>query len=335
MGRDVRALQTTHEARHADEHAATPTRVLYIAGCGRSGTTLIERILGQLPGVFSAGELRFLWQRGLVENRLCGCGRPLRRCPTWTSILDRALSGWPDVDFREFAAVQRRQVRALRLPLVVLGTKFAQARRLGHRERVLGRLYRAVARDAGAEVVVDSSKLPSYGALLERLPGVRVQILHVVRDPRATAFSWSRYRLLPDLDGRRPMHQQGAVKSAALWVLWNCVTEILWNRGSGRYQRVRYEDFARDPEPTARLIARFVAVDEAPLPFVGTHEVQLGVTHTVAGNPGRHEGGDVQIRSDSEWVRALGTREFLVVTAMTWPLLLRYGYPLRRRDVAT
>jgi hypothetical protein len=53
-------------------------RVLYIGGWGRSGSTLLDLILGQAPGVFSAGEVREIWQSGLVENRPCGCERPFR-----------------------------------------------------------------------------------------------------------------------------------------------------------------------------------------------------------------------------------------------------------------
>src|SRR6185436_8128857 len=40
-------------------------RVLLVTGFGRSGTTLVNTILGSTPGVFAAGEVRFLWERGL------------------------------------------------------------------------------------------------------------------------------------------------------------------------------------------------------------------------------------------------------------------------------
>ncbi len=68
-------------------------KVLYFAGSGRSGTTIINNIIGQLDGAFAAGELRFLWDRGVVENRLCGCGRPFHDCPTWTTVMKTAFPG--------------------------------------------------------------------------------------------------------------------------------------------------------------------------------------------------------------------------------------------------
>jgi len=51
------------------------TRVLYILGWGRSGSTVLGNILGEIDGFFSAGELHYLWERSLVEGRACGCGR--------------------------------------------------------------------------------------------------------------------------------------------------------------------------------------------------------------------------------------------------------------------
>ena len=48
---------------------APAVRVLYIAGSGRSGSTILDRTLGQVDGFFSAGELCNLWGRGLLARR--------------------------------------------------------------------------------------------------------------------------------------------------------------------------------------------------------------------------------------------------------------------------
>ncbi|KRG70137.1 tetratricopeptide repeat-containing sulfotransferase family protein [Pseudoxanthomonas dokdonensis] len=48
------ALPATDEARHTNDHALTP---IFIVGMPRTGTTVLERILDNHPGVVSAGEL--------------------------------------------------------------------------------------------------------------------------------------------------------------------------------------------------------------------------------------------------------------------------------------
>ena len=84
-----------------------PTTVLYIAGTGRSGSTVLANLLGEVDGFFAAGEVRFLWQRGLVENRLCGCGAPVSECAVWREVFEVAARRGAPVD----AAAMVRRLR--------------------------------------------------------------------------------------------------------------------------------------------------------------------------------------------------------------------------------
>src|SRR5690606_8994182 len=43
-------------------------RLVFVGGIGRSGSTLIERLLGELPGVCSMGEVVHMWRRALVDD---------------------------------------------------------------------------------------------------------------------------------------------------------------------------------------------------------------------------------------------------------------------------
>ncbi|WFE56500.1 sulfotransferase [Micromonospora sp. WMMD712] len=305
-----------------------PVRVLYLAGSGRSGSTLVTTVLGQYPGVFAAGELRYLWQRGEVENRPCGCGRPLRDCPLWRAVrrelpVERAAT---------IAAGLRGRLRMRGLPALLRRHRRGDRPVPAHPDdAALAGLYAAVARHTGARVVVDSSKLPPYGALVAALPGIDLRVLHLVRDPRATAFSWRRRRGLdgdadPELMSRPPVW-----KAALLWLVWNTVTVRLWgDRAPGGYLRVRYEDLTADPEPTLRRIAAFAGVDPDGGPFSGPATVRLTPTHSVAGNPSRHRTGPVPITADVQWRRDLSRWSYTLVTALTAAGLRRFGYPWRR-----
>ena len=61
-------------------------KVIYIAGEGRSGSTLLERMLGQINDIVSVGELRFFWNQGSVGSQLCGCEKPLNECEFWSEV---------------------------------------------------------------------------------------------------------------------------------------------------------------------------------------------------------------------------------------------------------
>jgi hypothetical protein len=95
-----------------------------------------------------------------------------------------------------------------------------------------------------------------------------------------------------------------------------------------RWLFVRYEDFVARPEATVDQVLAFVRVP-APGPFISPDTVQLGMNHTLAGNPNRFHTGPVRIAEDDEWKSRMGRRDRMVITAVALPMLLRYGYPVR------
>lgn len=310
-------------------------KVLYIAGSGRSGSTILDRILGQLDGFFSVGELCNLWDRGLVAHRKCGCGVPVHQCPTWRAILARGFGRQPDeTEASRVIALRRGWVRVRHIPRVLATRRRRQPHDGDELLDVLARLYAAVREQTGCRVIVDSSKAPLYAELLARIPSIDLHVVHLVRDPRATAYSWLRKKQLPDFDDARQMQRLRPLKSSGLWTLWQTMSELLMGRPPGRYLRLRYEDFVADPEPAVRRVAALVGEEPSWLPFVSAAAVRLQVTHSVSGNPNRFETGPVQLRPDTEWVDGLGRAHRALVTAVTWPLLLRYRYPLRPQRAA-
>jgi hypothetical protein len=70
----------------------------------------------------------------------------------------------------------------------------------------------------------------------------------------------------------------------------------------------------------------------ADLGFLQDNRLSLGPNHTVAGNPIRFRRGDIPIVPDVEWQERLEPGARRIVTALTWPLLLRYGFPLGSSD---
>jgi len=304
-------------------------KVLYIAGSGRSGSTVLDRILGQFDGFFAAGELCNLFSRGLVAKRRCGCGLPIPDCPTWAGILKEAFDGPAGVDAKRLAAHSARQLRPRKLPSVAAARWSGRPPGTPEHEEILAALYRAVWRQTGCRVIVDSSKSPVYATLLAAIPGIQVHVVHLVRDPRATAFSFLRKKQLPDFGDDRVMITQAPLVSARRWALWQVVAELFWRR-SGRYLQLRYEDFTRAPRAAVEEILALAGEQAAAdSPFVDDHTVRLGATHSVSGNPNRFGTGDTAVRADDEWTRRMRRADRRKVTAATWPLLLRYRYPLR------
>jgi hypothetical protein len=301
-------------------------KVLYVVGLGRSGSTILSNSLGQVGDYFSAGELNFIWRHNVIENRLCGCARPFRECPVWTRVMDEAFGGMDAVNAREMIRLQASGTRTRHIPLMLSDRG---RRRLAERlEKLLinyRRLYEAMGSVTGSRVIVDSSKEPAHGYAMSMIPDLDFYVLHLIRDPRAAAYSWLKKKPQPDTDTREHMVRFSPTKSSALWNSWNASAEALWRRTPERYLRLRYEEFVADPRKSLERILEFVGFT-AELPLAGEREVMLGISHTVSGNPNRFETGAVELRPDREWMDKMEPRHRALVTALTFPLLKHYGY---------
>ena len=306
-----------------------PVQVLYIGGLGRSGSTLLDRMLGQLPGFFSAGEIRDLWQRGLKENRLCGCGQPFLQCPVWTKVGDEAFGGWGNVDVEEVQALARSVDRHSCLPLLVAPKGWPPfARKVRQYGELLGPLFRAIRTVSGSGIVIDSSKAPSTAFLLRQCQDIRLSAVHLVRDSRGVAYSWMKKIARPDTPGRVVyMHQFQPSRIAFRWMTRNAMMEMLGRMGVPEV-RVRYESLVRSPRQEMTRVLE--GLDEPFVPddlsFISGEQVTLRANHTVMGNPMRMDNGAVRLRLDDQWRISMGPSHRRLVTIMTKPLLRRYGY---------
>jgi hypothetical protein len=192
--------------------------------------------------------------------------------------------------------------------------------------RVYGRLYEAVAEVAGAQVIVDSSKSPTHGALVAQLPAVDVAFLHLVRDPRATAHSWTRGKPAPGQNPREEMWRMPAWRAARAWLLSNAIADRVRRRR--RSLLMRYEDVMADPRRSLDTITSLVGQPaQAEVPLEGRW-VELPTSHTASGNPDRFRTGPVELRDDDAWRTDQRPLDRLTVTVMTLPLLHRFGYPV-------
>ncbi|MGZ4665619.1 MAG: sulfotransferase [Frankiaceae bacterium] len=312
-------------------------RVLLIGGLGRSGTTLLERILCGLPGVVGGGEFVHLWRRGIIGNELCGCGAPFADCPFWRQVGDAAFGGWARVNLGRVAELQRRVERTRFIPLLAaprLPPGFGRAvREYGE---LYHRVYRGVAEVSTADVVVDSSKHASLAFCLRWLPELDLRIVHVVRDSRAVAYSWTKHVARPEAArGGEQMARYAPARTAVLWNAQNVAFEMLGHRAKP-VLTVRYEQLARDPAATLQAVARHAGLSSAPAHggLVSGGSVELAHNHSVAGNPLRFRTGPVPVREDLDWRSKLPIRDRQLVTVLTAPLLAHYGYVRRSRASA-
>jgi hypothetical protein len=306
--------------------ANPPQDVLYIGGFGRSGSTLIERSIGELSDACGVGELVHLWERGLQNNELCGCGQPFRECPFWAAVGLRAFGGWDTFDTAEALRLKHAVDRNRFLFTLLLPWQRGVFRReLRTYVGLYDAIYEAVAAESGARVVIDSSKHASLAICLKRASRSRVRTVHVVRDSPAVVYSWNKVVARPETAGGEAMARYSPPVAAMWWNAYNAMFTLIRMAGMPM-RRVRYEDFVAAPGAVIQDLAEWAGSTADSASFLRGDRVQLAVSHTVAGNPMRFRVGEIAIRRDDTWHTEMPAGLQRRVRLLTFPFRLAYGY---------
>jgi hypothetical protein len=318
------------EAQSASAHG-DDVRLLFIGGWGRSGSTLVERLLGEMPEIAGGGEITHMWIRAIRENERCSCGETFTECPFWAKVGVSAFGGWDNVDVDHVLRLKRRVDRMRFVPRLALPTSLTRHRaELAEYLTYYRRVYLAIAEVSGARVVIDSSKHASLAFALRHDPQVDLRVLHLVRDSRGVAYSWSKSVVRPEVvSGQTMMPQYSMVKSSALWSYHNALFHLLsWIRTP--VLRLRYEKVIAAPVARLSEIREFIGLPAEAPGFIsddGTGPVaHLGMSHSVSGNPMRFQSGGIPLRRDAAWRTRMPAGKRRLVSILTWPSRVRYGY---------
>lgn len=293
---------------------------------------MIEKMLNELPETFAVGETVHLWERGVRDDQLCGCSLPFHSCEHWGPVGQKAFGGWDQLPIDDVIGMRWSVDRSRRLPQMFAAHRSSkptadQQEYLDYIVPVLVEAGRQAQSDTGTDVVLlDSSKHLSAAALYSLDPRLDVRVLHVVRDPRGVAFSWTKQVARPEADGEL-MPTYDPKRTAARWVTDNLGFKALSKLGVPTLV-VRYEDFMVDPSGQMHAIAGFAGLQTpADLGFlVGDKASLVAPMHSVAGNPMRFGAAEIELRLDDAWRQDLNAKARRTVTLMTAPVLGLFGY---------
>ena len=270
----------------------TEPKILYIAGYSRSGSTLLDMMLGRHPAFAATGELTYLLDDAQTPTRICSCRRPYRACPLYGPWLAS-----PHGLRAEAFNLRRFENRSSLARLI--------ARRVSPSDAVRYRdiqvdLFSSIAQRSGARVVVDSSKSARDAAArplaLARLAGLPVYVLHLTRDPRSVVESYLRNGSNWVAEGHRSSQALETYRPIIGWRLANRVALSLKTyMGEDRYLHLRYEDLVADPTTALDRIGQFVGEDMKTLAFEIDQGVPLTAAHHVGGNRARFSGEPLRL----------------------------------------
>lgn len=301
--------------------------VVYIAGYGRSGSTIVDRLLGTLEGVASFNEVRRLADNGFASNAFCSCGERFRSCPFWRQFVSEVFP--QESEIHRFVQLYREIEHNRNFLSIYSGCYSAEfGSMLEQYRKYLHRIYHALGRLSGCKVLVDSSKSPTRALIVAGMEGIQTHVVHLIRDPRAIVHAWQKKKYDPGIRALMPRYNPS--RTILYWCAVNIFCEMLTSRFT--YSRIRYEDFVASPETILQsLIDNCRFLHSKRLTFDHTGLVYLNSIHSISGNPQRFGSGLTSIAADYEYKDKLNHKVKTLSTMLAFPFLKRYGYPLRMK----
>ncbi|TAK51502.1 MAG: sulfotransferase [Gammaproteobacteria bacterium] len=308
--------------------------VLFILSDTRSGSTLLDQLLGAHPSIVSVGEV--IWLRAYVrEDRtlynpahplLCTCGAPVSGCSFWQQVaatLGQPLDG---LKLTTRSAPHRSDARwhdrlltvSARLPLRFLHA-FPRSYRYRFVQNVFGgpqlardslKLFDAIFAVSNARFVVDASKSTTrFRSIYDANPhSARAIVLG--RDYRAVVHS--------------KVKRGRSLEAAAIG--WRKrmiqIEHLTADLPPGRSIRIRYEDLCGEPKVELTRICDFLGLEYAS---VMLHRKTLDLHH-LGGSPSKFDPSKSAIVLDKKHETAFTKQELETMRRLVGRVAESWGY---------
>jgi hypothetical protein len=270
---------------------------LFVIGFQRSGTTLLQALLGAHPRIAAPPEVYFVARIAEHQDWFGDLEDDANLATALHEALNPPLDMLADCGFDEEALLERAK-RGPRTYAALLDT-----------------MLRDYAERHGKQRWVEKSAGQPLPPVMRLFPGARV--IHIVRDPRDVVASsletaWTRH--------------ENAANLAHWWRAFTLQTILRGNgRGPAQYLQIRYEDLTREPEAVMRLVCAFIGEEYDPAMVTDASRRRGTVPAVAAGWQGRAL-DHVQPARAGGWTERLGRLDQLRVNAVVGSMLMPLGY---------
>lgn len=305
-------------------------KLIYIAGSGRCGSTLLSMILNNHPDIISLSELNLLKDFISSDDANCSCDSSMKTCRFWNEVnqeLSRIEGGtsknW--LKEHEYTLFRPSKLPAFFSPekiSLIIGNPILHKILLKtfYRNRYvavenLEKVFEALSKTSHCSVIADSSKnAPRLKTLYMSFPE-KMKIIFLVRDGRAVAASFLRKRQeFQNLDFKNYIN---------IWKQTN--RKIMLAIRSIPKQDVfilKYEDFCETPDEILERICSFSGIDFSP-EILNFKKEKF---HGISGSSTRSAQKQITVNVDQKWKTELSDEQLLLFQKIGGKLNHFFGY---------
>ena len=247
--------------------------IIFIVAHGHSGSTLLDKVLGNHTDGVSLGGIQFYSDLVSSSTVFCGCGSVYSECSFWSRISNEVkISFSCDGLVSSRTDFVRKRTVLRDLSTMLLNMTFGYKSFSGRVKKSLllnKKLYDVVLQDTGASFLVDSSKRLERALFIQKAfkKEFHFKYVHLVRDGRSVLSSFHRkkitFKITDPLTNEEKTHTRSKKKVAPEkvilnWMLVNVFSSAVLNIFRRRDKVfVKYEEFCEHPDAMANEIYRY------------------------------------------------------------------------------
>jgi len=257
-------------------------KIVYIAGYSRSGSTILDILLGSHPDIFSTGELVYLFDDWLNNSRVGTCGEVYEKCSFWKNFKLPQ-----EINFHEAVKVIR-SVEARKQINALINEKIEEEVTRKYK-LIQSALYNYIFESSGKNIVVDSSKnsrdMAGRFFALHRYTEFDIYVIHLIKNGLSIVESFVKKGRNWTLEGYGKNDRFAAARSSMGWFLANTLTERLGKQmPQKKFIQIKYEELLNHPENTLHTISHLLDIDISEVIDLIKNKAPLNAKHNVGGN---------------------------------------------------
>ena len=294
--------------------------LIYILSNGRSGSTILDMLLGSFPGIWTLGEAQLL-PLELNVGGVCGTGETIRDAAFWKDLVDTIRFEEEDMSvsyFRRTNAHGSHTGAVLRRQLLEMFGGRGEPDRIERYGRLNYEFFARVIQHAEAHGfadrihwLVDASKDPYRLMWLQRSGYFDIRVIHLTKQPPAFVYSTARH------EGGK-ISKYMVLRMTLRWIIENAIMKRVCDTCflPTQVYPLAYETLANDAAQSFRKIGEHFNIDLADY---APHRFREYANYGISGNKSRWE--NAQVRLDEKWKTQLPKHHQYLVSWLTRPFI--------------
>lgn len=288
--------------------------IIYIAGYGRSGSTLLDVMLSSHPETLGTGEFTRLFRETSLDA-FCTCGSKLIDCVFWSDLLNNLHCNNLH-DWQKNEIVTRKCERY-----------FAFNRPITEYQLLWNNVFKRLNQTHTKKLIIDSSKSTRkniYRIQRLRYIGKRIFVIHLIRDPKRILASLKKGTNAALAQGNNGNSHLVVIRGMVGWLTVNWALERQLANNQNDSMHLRYEDLIEQPIKVFKEIEQKTGLDAAPI-IENIKKNMFPPGHAISGNRMRQSPDPIQLKPLERISDNFNFIEKLLLLSCK-PLSKKYGY---------